>query len=384
MNIKTTTIRSMKISNYRSLKFFSITPLQPFSVFLGKNGSGKSTVLDAMQFLSNCIQNGLYQTCKERGGIHELLSKDSSQSLEIQIELYDDENDESMIYSIHISQKFGTPYVAKEKVCIPKTDQCILEFESGNGISRFYENGVLREQKEKFINNDILAITIFGNFSRFRECHILYQYLSHLKVFDFQIHNLRNIPVFEKESLLTQNGDNVANILYTLQNDKPSIFAKIVENLQKHIPSLDSIEARYDPMLNVNQIFMIDKGFPNPIGVNYISSGTLKMLAYYILLLQPNDHSFIGLEEPENYIHPSFIQDLAEFCRETSENKQIIISTHSPFFVNEMNPGEVWICRRNQDGTTMCENLTENKDLISYVENGAKIGHLWSEGFVEE
>jgi predicted ATPase len=384
MDLQTTTIRSLKISNYRSLKFFSISPLQPFSVFLGKNGSGKSTVLDAMQFLSNCIQYGLYQTCKDRGGIHELLSKDSSQSLEIQIELYDDENDESMIYSIHISQKFGTPYVAKEKVYIPKTDQCILEFESGIGVSRFYENGVLREQNEKFVNNDILAITIFGNFSRFRECHILYKYLSHLKVFDFQIHNLRNIPVFEKETLLTQNGDNMANILYTLQNDKPSIFTKIVENLQKHIPSLDSIEARYNPMLNVNQIFMIDKGFPNPIGVNYISSGTLKMLAYYILLLQPNDHSFIGLEEPENYIHPSFIQDLAEFCRETSENKQIIISTHSPFFVNEMNPGEVWVCRRNQDGTTMCENLMENKDLINYVENGAKIGHLWSEGFVEE
>jgi predicted ATPase len=384
MNLQTTTIRSLKISNYRSLKFFSIFPLQPFSVFLGKNGSGKSTVLDAMQFLSNCIQFGLHQTCKERGGINELLSKDSSQSLEIQIELYDDENDESMIYSLQISQESGIPYVSKEKVLIPRSSKPILEFESGKGVSRYYENGVLIEHTEKFINNDVLAITLFGNFSRFSECHILYQYLLHLKVFDFQIHNLRKTPVFEKETLFAQNGDNMANMLYTIQNNQPSVYQKIVRNLQKHIPSLESIEARHDPMLNVNQIFMIDKGFPNPISINYISSGTLKMLACYILLLQQNDHTFIGLEEPENYIHPLFIQDLAEFCRETSENKQIVISTHSPFFVNEMNPGEVWVCRRNFDGTTMCENLTENKDLISYVENGAKIGHLWSEGFVEE
>jgi predicted ATPase len=240
------------------------------------------------------------------------------------------------------------------------------------------------EQFEKFINNDVLAITIFGNFTRFRECHILYQYLMHLKVFDFQIQNLRKIPTYEKGVPLAQSGENIANILYALQNNQPSLYQRIVSNLQKHIPSLDSIEARYDPMLNMNQIFMIDKGFPNPIGINYISSGTLKMLAYYILLLQPNEHTFIGIEEPENYIHPSFIQDLAEFCRETSENKQIVISTHSPFFVNEMNPGEVWVCRRNREGNTMCENLTENKDLMAYVENGAKIGHLWSEGYVEE
>lgn len=384
MKLENTIIRSLHVANYRTLKSFHISSVQPFTVFLGKNGSGKSTILDSLQFLYGCISNGLKNTCKEKGGIYELLSKDSSESLMIQVELFDDATEESLTYSLHIAEEKGIPYIAKEFVAYSTDEKPILFFESGKGILRYLHKGILQEQHEHLVNKDVVALSIFGNIGRFEECHLIYQFLLHLRVFDFQVYNLRKIRPYEQEVSLTQNGDNIANVLYTIQNNQPDTYDRILQYLQEHVPSLDKIEACYDPMLNVNQIYMIDKGFPHPIGVKYISSGTLKMLAYFILLLQPNEHTFIGLEEPENYIHPSFIGDLAELCREISETKQILISTHSPFFVNAMHPGEVWACRRNEIGVTVCDNLIKNQDIKTYVDNGAKIGHLWSEGYVEE
>ncbi|MDD4029369.1 MAG: AAA family ATPase [Caldisericia bacterium] len=384
MNLKNTIIRSLHVANYRTLKSFRIDSILPFTVFLGKNGSGKSTILDSLSFLSNCITNGLKNTCKKKGGIHELLSKDSSESLMIQVELYDDDTQESLWYSLYVAQENGNPYVKKECVTQSEDATPILLFESGTGMLCYSHNGVSHEQSENLVSKDVVALSIFGSLGRFEECHLIYQFLLHLRVFDFQVHTLRQTPSYEQEFSLSQTGDNIANVLYTIQNHHPDIYYKIIQYLQEHIPSLEKIEARYDPLLNINQIFMTDKGFPQPIGVNYISSGIIKMLAYYILLLQPNEHSFIGLEEPENYIHPSFISDLAEFCRESSEAKQIAIATHSPFFVNAMNPGEVWACKRNEMGITVCDNLVKNNDITTYVENGAKIGYLWSEGYVEE
>jgi predicted ATPase len=384
MNLNSTFIRSIHIENYRSLKTFHISPLVPFTVFLGKNGSGKSTILDSLLFLSEGIQGGIQKTCKEKGGILELLSKDSSDSFSISIELYDDVSCDSLEYSIHISQDNGIPYVKKETITDLSTSIQLLCFESGNGVVRFTENNTLQEKKEKLVSTDILALSIFANLYPFHACQLIYRFLLHLRVFDFQVHNLRKAPLYVNNDSLSQSGDNIANILYSIQQNEPDTYQKIVSFLQDHIPSLDTIESRHDPVLNVNQIFMTDKGFLHPIGSKYISSGTLKMLAYYILLLQPNDYSFIGLEEPENYIHPSFINDLTEFCRQTSEDKQIVISTHSPFFVNAMNPDEVWACKRNEEGITICDNLKQNDPIRAYVENGAKIGHLWSEGYVEE
>jgi predicted ATPase len=384
MKLKNTFIRSIHIQNYRSLKQFYISPIVPFTVFLGKNGSGKSTILDSLLFLSASVQEGLRKTCNEKGGIFELLSKDSSKSFSICIELYDDISCDSLEYFIDIAHDNGIPYVKKETVTDLSSSMQLLCFESGKGVLRFTDKNILQEKQEQLVSRDILALSIFANLYPFHSCQLLYQFLLNLRVFDFQVHNLRKVPMYVKNDSLSQTGDNIATVLYSIQKNEPDTYKKIVSFLQEHIPSLDTIESRHDPVLNTNQIFMTDKGFHHPIGSKYISSGTLKMLAYYILLLQPNEYSFIGLEEPENYIHPSFIDDLTEFCRETSEHKQIVISTHSPFFVNSMQPNEVWACKRNKEGITICDNLQQNEPIRAYVENGAKIGHLWSEGYVEE
>ena len=60
-----------------------------------------------------------------------------------------------------------------------------------------------------------------------------------------------------------------------------------------------------------------DAPFDNPVLARFASDGTLKMLAYLVLLHDPEPPPFIGIEEPENFLHPRLLSELAEECRAT-------------------------------------------------------------------
>ena len=76
------------------------------------------------------------------------------------------------------------------------------------------------------------------------------------------------------------------------------------------------------------------------------------MLAYLVLLNDPEPPPFIGIEEPENFLHPRLLPELAEECRAASEHAQLLITTHSPFFLNSMQAKEVRVLYRDEAGFT--------------------------------
>jgi hypothetical protein len=81
-----------------------------------------------------------------------------------------------------------------------------------------------------------------------------------------------------------------------------------------------------------------DAPFSHPILAKFASDGTLKLLAYLIVLFDPNPPQLVGIEEPENHLHPRLLPQLAEECRSASANTQLMVTTHSPFFVDSLKP----------------------------------------------
>ena len=69
-------------------------------------------------------------------------------------------------------------------------------------------------------------------------------------------------------------------------------------------------------------------------------------------MYDPTPPQLIGIEEPENQLHPRLLPELVEECRKSAERTQLMVTTHSPFFVNGLRPEEVWVLYRNQDGYT--------------------------------
>ena len=123
-----------------------------------------------------------------------------------------------------------------------------------------------------------------------------------------------------------------------------------------------------------------DAPFDSPVLARFASDGTLKMLAYLVLLYDPSPPPFIGIEEPENFLHPRLLQGLAEECRAASERAQLLATTHSPFFLNALAPGEVRVLFRNPEGYTQAMTASDIVGIKEFVDEGGLLGQLWMEG----
>jgi hypothetical protein len=99
-----------------------------------------------------------------------------------------------------------------------------------------------------------------------------------------------------------------------------------------------------------------------------------------VLLYDPEPPPFIGIEEPENFLHPRLLPELAEEGRTASTRTQLLVTTHSPFFLNSMRPNEVRVLWRDEKGFTQTRRASELPGVSEFVEHGALLGHLWMEG----
>jgi predicted ATPase len=99
-----------------------------------------------------------------------------------------------------------------------------------------------------------------------------------------------------------------------------------------------------------------------------------------VMLYDPTPPPFIGIEEPENFLHPRLLPELAEECRSAVERTQLLVTTHSPFFLNALRPEEVRVLWRDDQGYTQTTRASDLRGVPEFVQHGAMLGHLWMEG----
>ncbi len=131
------------------------------------------------------------------------------------------------------------------------------------------------------------------------------------------------------------------------------------------MPRLERVDA--DIMADGRLLLQVkDAPFEQPILAKLASDGTLKMLAYMTLLYDPESPPLIGIEEPENHLHPRLLQELAEECREASSRAQLMVTTHSPLLVNGLRPDEVWgvLARVPSSGVNPSQDKKESHRVV--------------------
>ena len=169
------------------------------------------------------------------------------------------------------------------------------------------------------------------------------------------------------------------NVIQFLQEQHPEHLARILDSLTRRIPRLEKVIA--DPMPSGQLLLRIkDVPFSEPILAKFASDGTLKMLAYLLVLHDPEPSAFIGIEEPENQLHPRLLFELGEECRQATARTQMLVTTHSPFFLNAMRPEEVRVLYRDDEGYTQVKLVSEIAGIKELIEEGANLGNLWVQG----
>jgi predicted ATPase len=378
-------IESLRVENYRALRQVEIKDFTPFTVLLGPNGSGKSTVFDVFAFLSDCFELGLRKAWDKRGRAKELKTRDSTGPVVVEIK-YKEPDYPVMTYHLAVDERNGSPLVVEEWLRWRRGQQGqpfkILEYKEGVGRAI---SGEVPEREDTRVDirlqsPDLIAVNALGQFAEHPRVAALREFITGWYVSYLAVDNTRGQPESGPQEHLSRTGDNLANVIQYLSEQHPERLEEIFRQLRQRVPRVERVMA--DTMPDGRLLLQIKDGpFANPVLAKYASDGTLKMLAYLVLLYDPDPPSFIGIEEPENFLHHRILPELAEECRAASEHGQLLVTTHSPYFINAARPEEVRVLFRDAAGYTQVRRAADIRGIREHVAAGASLGQLWAEGY---
>ncbi|MGI9256370.1 MAG: AAA family ATPase, partial [Salinispira sp.] len=393
-------IEGFRVRNYRTLKDVALgrfgnrqktAPLTPLTAVIGKNGVGKSTLFDSFGFLADCLKNGVEEACdsRNRGGFDKIRSQGSTGPIRFEIYYKEDGNARPITYQLSIDQdKACRPYVLAERLRQRRKGQeygqpySFLVLNKGTGVVwKGDEDGYQIDETEddsifqRLMNslNEIensseesketevveledhrrLGIATLGSLKQHPRISALRRFIEGWYVSYFTPDASRSLPLAGPQKHLNIHGDNLGNVVQFMEREHPKRFQSILNNIADKIPGIHNIDTEKTSdgrlLLRFN-----DKGFNDPFYAQHMSDGTLKVFAYLLLLEDPSPPPFLCIEEPENGLYHKLLEYLAEGFRAHATGRkgssQIFITTHQPYFVNALNPDEVWILEKGSDG----------------------------------
>jgi predicted ATPase len=378
-------IESLHVQNFRALRKVELDRLTPMTVLLGPNGSGKSTLFDVFNFLSECFQYGLRHAWDRRGRGKELKTRGATDPIVFDLKYRERPDTPVITYHLAIDEGSKGPEVVEESLKWRRGRSgqpfCFLEFRRGYGKAASGDAPDLHDvrMETNLRSPDLIAVNTLGQFTEHPRVAALREFITDWYVSYLSIDQTRNQPEAGPQERLSKGGENLANVIQYLKERHPERLERIFEVLRQRIPRLERVVA--DPMPDGRLLLRIkDAPFEQPVLAKFASDGTMKMLAYLTVLYDPEPPRFIGIEEPENFLHPRLLCELAEECRAAAEHSQLLITTHSPFLLNGMRAEEVRVLYRDEQGFTQAIRASDIQGIPEFIGAGASLGHLWMEG----
>ena len=388
-------LESLKLKNFKAFKNAELKNIPRMCVLVGANGTGKSTLLSVFGFLKDALTDDVPIALTRLGGsrgFQEVRSRNASGPIEIELKFRQEEGSPLITYSLAIDEVGGKPSVAREVLKYRRGSRGkpwhFLDFANGEGTavtnepeSVTTESELIRET-QTLKSPDTLAIRGLAQFKKFPAAMALGELISNWHISDFHIQRARPEQEAGHAEHLSKEGENLALVTEFLYKRHRDVFDKIIDRLKHRVPGVTQVDAKTTEEGRVLLRFM-DGAFTDPFLARHVSDGTIKMLAYLIILYDPKPHPLLCVEEPENQLYPTLLAELAEEFRDYARRGgQVFISTHSPDFLNACRLEEVFWLVKDQ-GYTSVKRASADQQIVDYVSAGDKLGYLWKQSFFE-
>jgi predicted ATPase len=379
------TVERLKVRNYRVLRDVTFDKLTPLTVLFGPNGSGKSTVFDVFAFLYEAFTTNLRRAWDARNRLAEIRSRGTDGPVQFELEYRDPGSGRLVTYRLAIDEEDGAPVVTEELLrwtTSPGSGRPTEILKYSHGLGAIYDAATSERVSEPLDSPDVLALSALGQLRRYPQVAALRRFVTGWYLSYLNIDQARNQPVAGPQEQLSVTGDNLANVLQYLAERHPDRLAEIFRVLGERAPHVERVQATQMPDGRL-LLRLKDRPFDAPVLARSISDGTLKLLAYLTVLYDPEPAPIIGIEEPENQLHPRLLYDLAEQGRAAAERSQMLVTTHSPYFADAVRPRELWALYRADDGFTKNVRASDRPQLTAMTEAGGLLGSLWMEGYFD-
>lgn len=285
-------------------------------MLLGANGSGKSTIFDVFNFLSECFTVGLRKAWDSRGRFRELRTRGAKWNIAFELQYRETPESQPATYHLEIGEGPSGPVVAEEWLKWRRVAAGggapfkILSFSNGRGYVISGEQPERSDTKvrERLDEPEMLAVSTLGRLAKNPRVAALRRFVTNWYVSYLSVDDARSQPEAGAQERLSKTGDNLANVVQYLSEQHPARLNAIFETLRRRIPRLERVLS--EPMPDGRLLLRLkDAPFADPVLARFASDGTLKMLAYLVVLQDPHPPQFIGVEEPEIFCTPGCFQN---------------------------------------------------------------------------
>ncbi|OBQ31132.1 MAG: chromosome segregation protein SMC [Aphanizomenon flos-aquae MDT14a] len=388
-------IESIHLKNFKAFKNVEIKKIPKMCVFVGANGTGKTTLFNVFSFLKDALTDNVHVALTRLGGgrgFQEVKSRNSTGPIEIELKFRLTDKSPLITYSLKINEEDGRPIIEREILQYRRGSKGqpwrFIDFSKGKGQAVINEPDQVIDEKElkredhELKSPDILALKGLAQFEKFPASKAIGDLLENWHISDFHIQQARPERESSYAEHLSKEGENLAMVTEFLYKRHSDIFQKIIEKLKQRVPGISEVDSKITEEGRVLLRFK-DGDFHDPFLARYVSDGTIKMFAYLVLLYDPKPHPLLCVEEPENQLYPKLLYELAEEFREYArKGGQVFVSTHSPDFLNGCELEEVFWLQKER-GYTVVKRASDDEQITTYMNEGDKLGYLWRQGFFE-
>ena len=324
-------INKVFIRNYKSIAQASVE-LESFNVFVGPNGSGKSNFIDALSFVQECLSGSIELAFNNRGGINAVrrMSTGHPTNISIKLDIQLEKNIDAF-YSFEISAKPGYEFrLLKEQCTVEKFfgPKNIFEVKDGKFIKEI--PGI----RSKLTQNRLALYAA----SAIEEFGPIFYFLTSMRFYSIRPERIQELQNPDPGNFLKPDGSNASAVLKriiesTNGKEKYDRICRLLSHIVKGLISVKYKSIGKKETLEFKQEVTGSK-YPRKFDAHSMSDGTLRILGILLAIHQPGTNSTLAIEGPEVTVHPAIIDLITQVLMDASNERQILITTHSPDIID--------------------------------------------------
>jgi predicted ATPase len=368
--MKAPNLRRIKIENFKAIQNSGSIKLTPLTVFIGNNGSGKSSIIEGLLTYQMIIQQGLddavnywrgFDYIRNRAVPHTISPKNVDRPHEINPVTFKFSYKEYTVAMSITQSPNGEVFIADENIDIPQakfTRDITGDIHCELKPSKKTPDDVVGQwYLEKSPDTQgILTINAVRGRLNVQGFAKVYDQIAEWQFINFNPAVMGN-PIPPRLSAdrvkLAPNASNLGHYLLDLYKLDIDAFNGLVETLQYVLPYAKDLQVQATSPAELERriyLKMTEGNFQVPGWL--LSTGTLRVVAILALLRHPFPPPLIIIEELENGLDPRTINLLVEEIRQAIESgkTQVIITTHSPYLLDLLHLSQIVIVERNEQG----------------------------------
>ena len=389
--------------------------IDPLTILIGANASGKSNTLDALLFLQRVASGvGIFQAINGdvnlspiRGGMEWVCRKPAREFM-LQLILGGESENQDYHYELSVQVNGAKAEVAREELTIlkygprshtaRKTRLYYTQPQEDNtpGIPAYFSTGTKGPGKRIDVNRSHIVLVQADALNLRKEVQegvkqVLGQ-LQRIFVFDPIPSHMRDYTPFSEK--LQADGSNIAGVLAALEPQRKAEVEQTLTEYLKALPERDIQRIWTEPVgrFQTDAMLYCEEGWSgtasHTVDARGMSDGTLRYLAIVTAMLTRQPGSLLVIEEVDNGLHPSRAHVLVEMLRALGKQRgiDVVVTTHNPALLDAAGARMVpFITVAHRNDVTGASLLTQLEDLqqLPKLMASASLGRLSSEGRIE-